>query len=156
MAVRTSYPATESVGDVLRAADVNKLPGGWIGYAEITANQTGITTETNVTSLSVTVTVNTSRRIQISCKAEMSSDTLGDTMQIAIKESATMLNRAIAQCFGSGLALTLNTRAVVTPSAGSHTYNITAARASGSGNTLVAASSTSPAWILVEDIGPSS
>ncbi len=39
MPVRTAFPggATSVPGHILTASDVNSLPGGWTGYAEVTA-----------------------------------------------------------------------------------------------------------------------
>jgi hypothetical protein len=42
VAVRTAYAPVAAT--VLTAANLAKLPGGWIGYNEVTANQTTITT----------------------------------------------------------------------------------------------------------------
>jgi hypothetical protein len=42
---------------------------------------------------------------------------------------------------------------ILSPSAGSHTYKLTALRAAGTGNITMAANSLAPAFILVEDIG---
>ena len=61
MAVRTAYDAV--AGSTLTAANLDRYPGGWIGYAEATTGQTGISGAADLTSLSVTVTVGTSRRI---------------------------------------------------------------------------------------------
>ena len=57
MAVRTAYAPVAST--VLTAANLAKLPGGWIGDAQVTANQTGITTATDLTGLTVAVTAGT-------------------------------------------------------------------------------------------------
>ena len=66
MPVRTAYAGAAVAGEVLSAANVNRISGGWIGYNEVTANQTPITTEVDLTGLSVAVTVGTARRIRIS------------------------------------------------------------------------------------------
>lgn len=155
MTVRTAFTGTASPGDVFTAENTDDLPGGWIGYAEVTGNQTSITTEANLTSLTVTVTTNTSRRIKISGKCEMSSTQLGDAMTLNIKESTTVLQRAVKQAFGAGQSQTLTAACVLTPSAGSHTYFLSAS-CSGGGTGQMNAAATYPAFILCEDLGPAS
>jgi hypothetical protein len=45
---------------------------------------------------------------------------------------------------------------VITPSAGAHTYKLTLQRNSGTGTVRIFADADVPAFILVEDLGPSS
>ena len=52
---------TFTAGNILTAAQMNRLPWGIMGYAQATASQSGITTETNVTGLSVTFTADSTR-----------------------------------------------------------------------------------------------
>jgi hypothetical protein len=159
MAVRTAYPGSQSVGDVLTSANFTKLPGGWIGYAEVTANQTGITTDTALTGLTVTVTVGTSRKIRITGVGVIER-TVGDGQGIGyIKEGATKLGRwaqanqvTVAQ--GSGSVVSNPGSTFTTPSAGSHTYFLTLERTTGTGTIQLDAAAGTPAYILVEDIGP--
>ena len=154
MTTRTLY--TPTALEVLTATNLNKLAGGWLGYAQITADQTGITTEVDVTSASLTVTVPASRLIRISFWGVVYSSVAGDTAEVKIKESTTVL--------GGGLTAALLTNAsgifaytlVSAPSAGSHTYKATIARATGTGNVVLACSATRPAHFVVEDLGPSS
>ena len=47
------------------ATNMNKMAGGWIGYSSNSSDQTGITTATDLTSITVDVTVNTSRLIRV-------------------------------------------------------------------------------------------
>ena len=51
---------TFTAGNVLTAAQMNRLPWGVMGYASATANQT-VTTLADVTNLTVTFTANSSR-----------------------------------------------------------------------------------------------
>lgn len=156
MPVRTAYVGTEAVGDVLTKANFDKLPGGWIGYAEVTANQTTITTETSLTGLTVTVTVNTSRRIRIGARANILSTVADDRFSLRIKESATVLNTGEGVLRLASVDQTFYTEWIGTPSAGVHTYNLTLQRLNGTGSGSLIAGATFPAHILVEDIGPAS
>lgn len=153
MPVRTAYAGAAVAGEVLTAANVNKLPGGWIGYAEVTANQGGITTEIDLTSLSVAVTVGTSRRIRISYIGSVATSVSGDTAVAYIKEGAAYLQQS-ALTMPSGANEVVNSSVVLTPTAGAHTYKITMARLAGTGTLQHTVSATSPGYILVEDLGP--
>lgn len=155
MASRTAYVSTEVDGDILTAANFDKLPGGWIGYVEATANQTTITTEADLTSLSVTVTAGTTRRLRLTGKVNFTSTVANDGAKLRIKESSTVLNAADnATPTGAG-GVFIFASAVITPSAGSHTYKLTLAR-TGTGTLTMNASATEAAYLLIEDIGPAS
>lgn len=156
MPTRTAFTPTATAGQVLTAAQVKQIPGGWLGYTEVTANQAVSTgTETDLTGLSVTVTVGASRRIKVSAVGIMSRSVADGITLGRIKEGATELARfsqhapsAVTE-FDAGAGW-----AIVTPSAGSHTYKLTMQRFSGTGTVTLNAAVGSAAAILVEDIGP--
>lgn len=151
MATRTAYAPV--AGSVLTAANLAKLPGGWIGYIEVTASQTGITTGSDLTSLTLTVTVGTGRRIRVSGLGQMLS-TAGSpafTPFIQILEGATILQPAVSSQTALGTTVSLAPSVILTPTSGSHTYKLQAG--ANSGTWTMAASSTAPAYILVEDLG---
>lgn len=131
------------------------VPLGTLGYAQATSDQTGIgTSPTDVTSLSTTVTVGASRRIEITIECGFTQGTAGGLVIFAIYEGATRL--AAFYCTAVASAYTPAHRSVIlTPSTGSHTYK---AVISTSNNTvdLQADNGTvrgGPAFILVKDIG---
>lgn len=154
MPVRTGYVATQSAGDVLTSANFTKLPGGWIGYANVTANQTGITAITDLTNLTVTVTVGTNRLIQITGFGSISTTANDNNGSLYVRESSTQLARSQQWLdntlvpTGTYVACLLNA-----PSAGAHTYKLSLEATASAG---LEAASTRPAFILVEDLGPSS
>lgn len=126
--------------------------GGALDYAEVAADQTGITAETDLTGLTVTVTVGTGRRIKLTAQGKLTRTVVDGQNVLAIKEGSTFLNYAMD--FPS--TSTPNTRiciAVTTPTAGSHTYKVTAWRNTGTGTLGLNADSNNPAFLLVEDIG---
>lgn len=153
MPVRTSYVGTQIAGDVLTAANFSKLPGGWIGYAEVTANQTGITTVTDLTGLTVTVTAGTARRLKITGRCLADSSVITDRIILSIKESATTFGQGYGHPPAANEQETITAEATVTPSAGTHTYKLTLER-NGTGTVRMIAAATVPAFIVVEDIGP--
>ena len=154
MPVRTAYAGAAVTGEVLTAAKVNGLPGGWIGYAEVTADQGGITTEADLTGLTVTVTVGASRRLRIEVCTSVLSAAAADSGAVSIKEGTTQFaTRALV--FGKANTLEgLTCSAVITPAAGAHTYKATFVRTTGSGTLIAGASASQPAYIFVEDVGP--
>jgi hypothetical protein len=140
-----------SAGNYVRASDIP----GTLGYAEITASQAGITTEADITGLAVTVSVNSGRRIKITGYTPgILIDVLDERGSYRIKEGGTQLQEFRAVSRNTGFSTHGACPIWIgTPTAGSHTYKITAARISSSGNLTVLANANAPAFILVEDIG---
>lgn len=133
--------------DVL-AARHDLLPWGSLGRATTSAGQTGISTEANVTALSVTVTVGTSRVVRVSTFGLLLKQTGAGIVTTRIKESTTALALTnTTQGIGAYAAMVASV--ILTPSAGSHTYNVTLAATPNTVD-LVAVH----AYILAEDIGP--
>ena len=149
------YPnlAGELVADLaaLQAA-VAAAPKGQIGYAEITSSQAGITTETDITGLSVTVTVGAGRRIRILGYARLTATVATDRFIVDVKEGATYLGLCGDLIPGASVPV-YHGGPILTPSAGSHTYRLTARRISGTGSGTATAAVTSPLYIVVEDLG---
>ena len=125
-------------------------PSSTLGYAEVTAAQTGISTETDLTGLSVTVTVPAGRRLKITAKGRFASDATAAEGVGRIKEGATELTRWFNFSLPANSWLMNAGSVIISPSAGSHTYKLTGQKTSGSMDLYAA--STSPAFILVEDI----
>lgn len=135
------------------AISQSKIETSTLGYAQVTSNQTGITTETDLTGLSVTVTVPSGgRRIKITAFVISHSDTAADRIKLRIKEGATVLaasNRSnhdandysFHVCYYSAVA-----------TSGSHTYKLSLARDNGSGTCSINQAATEPGFILVEVI----
>lgn len=124
-----------------------------LAYAEVTANQTGISTETDLTGLTVTVTVPAGRRIRITAHcAEIDNDSTAGSVIGRIKEGATVLGLFAADTLASSVAICADASVVITPTAGSHTYKLSLHKNVGAGSISLSASATQPAFILVEDI----
>jgi hypothetical protein len=124
-----------------------------LGYAEITSPWTGAVSaaEQDISGLSVTVTVPEGRRIRITGFAHLRSTVNADITYLRIREDGN--NRGFA--YGSELGTTPGTgviQAVVSPTAGSHTFKLAAVRQSGSGAPSVYAGVGEVSFILVEDI----
>jgi hypothetical protein len=155
MPVRTAYAGAAVAGEVLTAANVNKLPGGWIGHGEVTTGQSGITTEVDLAGITVTSTVGPSRRILVSVELSFASTVANDVVSVRIKEGATSLvEREFHLGSVAAASATARLSVVLTPTSGAHTYKATMVRAAGTGTLNTSASTTKPAFILVEDLGP--
>lgn len=128
-----------------------------LGYAEVNTSQTGISTEVALTGLLVTVTIPTGgRRIKITGYGFPSSSANGDQIKMFIKESSTYLGQGTV-VVSSAFGVEIVAFASFVPSAGSHTYNLSIARANGTGiivNNAAPANSFSGgvSFILVEAI----
>lgn len=159
MPTRTGYVGTQIAGDVLTAANFTKLPGGWIGYAEKTANESFSGVETAISGLSVTVTVGTDRRIRVTGAGVMVPTVATNTRAYGvIQQDSTGVGRFLEHYFRANDYEHRDEASVIlTPSAGSHTYRLTCLAvddSSAATGIQVQASSVRPAFILVEDIGP--
>lgn len=129
-----------------------------LGYAQITSDFVFATsTATQVTGLSASVTIPAgSRRIKIT--AYLGRVELNAGAGTAISEiwdgtvgSGTKLASSWASYGSTGYAVNVTAIAVVTPAAGSKTYNVSIKNSGGS-STTIKASATEPAFILVEAI----
>lgn len=128
-----------------------------LGYSQATVAQAGIAAgPTDLTSLSVTVTVPYAQhRIRITgqCQGLESAGSTGHAIDIL--EGATTLGRAgLVEPSATTNRMFVCGSVIIVPTAGSHTYKLTATRYSGTATLTVEASTTNPAWILVEDLGP--
>jgi len=129
------------------------MPWGVQGYVEVTGNQGSLGASfTDANSLTRTWTAVANRRYRLTAEGLISSTSAG----VASMNIADPSNNQIQLCqtqlsiTGSGAKVVLS--AIISPAAGSITRKVRVAVSAGTG-TLVAAA-TSPAYLLVEDIGP--
>ena len=164
LAYGTVTPSNSNPGDAAAAgsattpARADHVHGretlGTLGYAQITASQSGITSLVDVTGLTTTVTVGSGRRIKVTgfCPS-FSGGTFTDMYNMRIVEGSTTL--AGVNLFGGSSTVGCGgpVEWIGTPSAGSHTYKIQATHSVGAASGTFQASATQPAFILVQDIG---
>jgi hypothetical protein len=151
LATRTAYDATAS--SVLTATNLDKHAGGWIGYVQVTANQTGITTIVDITSLTLTVTALANRYhrttlylpgVQSTVTTDAVTASLTDGSNVQVQQASVVTG---------AVGTTAIVTAVETGFSGSSTRKGRIARASGSGSVTMGCLSTAPAWLLIEDLG---
>lgn len=161
-----SRPAAPGLGQVIYEGDTGQVKvyngtewnqcsaGGQLGYNQAVASQSGITAATDLTNLTVTVTVGTGRRIKISCDVAVNRTVADGTSNVLILEDSVQVHAinvttpiVADPSHGGGFV-------VRTPTAGSHTWKLQLLRATGTGTTGLFAASNQIASILVEDIGP--
>lgn len=148
-----TFPAFIMVEDITPTPSAGTgAPSSTLGYAQITADQTTITTITPITGLSVNVVVPAGRRLKITAKAELLSTVSADKGSIFIRQDGTIIQGAATGLDVTPRNYSAVAEIVVTPSAGAHTYTVDAERTNGTGSMTVNASATSPAFLLVEDI----
>jgi uncharacterized cupin superfamily protein len=125
--------------------DQSQVAGSTLGYAQITASAvTGSASWQQVPGLSLTVTVPSGgRRVRISYHAVLQAGNSSAGIWEGTVGTGTQLSQAN---IGTSNQF-VKCEAVVTPSAGSHTYNIGTINGTG---TIVTAASAFPAFILVE------
>lgn len=135
------------------AAQVNGWAQGTLGYAQVTASQGSITTEVDLTGLTVTVTLVAGRRIRLTGLVRAQSTVADDVFRLSIKEGSTLIQALDRIMRPANTDVTVDGSVVINPSAGSHTYKLTGQRIVGTGTQQVSAATGFIAFILCEDIG---
>lgn len=148
--------------DVLTNKDLtsstNSFPSTTLGYAQITSNfSTSSMTAVQVTGLTATVTVPSGgRRVRISAVSQSVALTSGSSsyMVVGIWDgtvgSGTLLSQGVYNAQAAVAEGQANAYAVVAPSAGSKTYNVSLYTSATSTTARMSAGATFPAFILVE------
>lgn len=124
-----------------------------LGYAQVTTYQTGIGTGgADLAGLAVTVTVPAGRRLRVTGHAIFQKLTAAGWVNLEIKQNGVAINEDLNRfdSFGATSFWTAHAAAIVSPSAGTHTFKLTATAETNTADLVAAA--TFPAYILVEDI----
>lgn len=152
-----TVPGGYSAGNILTAGDMNLLPGGLEGtntsVATKTGDQTGISTITDVTSLTVTFTAVANRYYKITLVGMVGNNSATAQMNWYIRNGGgTTLATGSHSPYTTGVIHSFTLVCLNAPGAGSVTYKASAAVASGTFTFY--GSATAPALIMVEDAGP--
>lgn len=129
---------------------------GSIGQAKKTANQGSIAgTETLISGLTVSGSVEANRVIKITVSLRsFFSTVVNDVFALRIKQDSTQIAEFNLYMYAANVGAAGGSFITyVTPSSGSHTWDVYAIRNTGSGTGTLEASATAPAVTIVEDIG---
>ena len=144
-------------GAILTAAQQNAFGFSTVGLTtSTTLLQTGVTTEVDITGMSVTFTAIANRNYKISAFIYAIPSVTNACATVTIKQGATTLQTSITNLGVVSTGATVNLFVVKTFTAGSTTLKLTGALASGSTGTITFnGTATLPVTLLVEDVGPS-
>lgn len=128
----------------------NSFPSSALGLAEVTTGQTGITTEVDLTGLSVTVTVPSGgRRVKVSSFININNVSNGGSTALFLYKDGTQVQLSQINNATGGYTQSQALLFSEIPTSGSHTYKLRMSKAAGTSTGLIA-SSTQPAQLLVE------
>lgn len=132
------------------------IAGGELGYAETATPLTGVVaTIVDVPGVSVTVNPLPNRKVELAVFVPAIFSTVtNDSMNVMIREGATILQimtLMVHQITTYEAGGTMSLR--LTPSAGAHTYKVSAQRAAGTGTMQITAAANQKISILAKDIG---
>jgi hypothetical protein len=121
-----------------------------LAYADVITQQGGLTAETDLAGLSVTVTVPAGRRIRVTAHDYLQNTAAGNLMYLTIYQDGAQVQSGQLVSGGVNMAEKITTMWVGSPSAGSHIYKARAGTAAGTATSIAGAQY--PGFILVEDI----
>jgi hypothetical protein len=113
----------------------------------------GITAQVDLTGLAVTANILSGRRIRFTAQCSSQATVATDLWYFAIMEGATQIQSLQISPGTTANVVWPPLSTVATPSAGSHTYKLVGARASGTGSFTANSGAGFPAFLLIEDIG---
>jgi len=130
------------------------LPWGIIGAAEGTTAQTGITSITDLTSMTLTWTAVANRRYHITGAARVNQATNAAAVTLTLRTSGgTVLQESTAALDNSSITIaSLHINKMYTPSAGSTTVKLSLTSTATSASTTC--DSTRPLTLNIIDVGP--
>jgi hypothetical protein len=143
-------------------ADVNSIfhgvARGWLGMAQVSSSTSGITTETDIPSASVTVNVPANRKLKIGIFARLVVVANPDQVILKVYEDSTLVWTAPFWVADAGTDGRTSAAFFVVraPAAGSRTYKLAAERGGTATSVEVTGSAAAPITVLVEDIGAAS
>lgn len=142
---------TFTAGNVLTADQMNRLPWGVIGVAQVTSPQTGITAVADVTGLTITWTASSSRIYKISFHILVQKVSAAGLVWLRLTDSsnvqkASSLQTLSAADYGQGSLVYYETGL-----SGSVTRKVRAEASAGS--VTADAAANTPMVFMVEDIG---
>lgn len=130
---------------------------GVVAYAQATADQSGITVESNLASCTAVFTAVAGRRYKVTAQATPRSTVAGDVAWLFLRDgiNGTQLITSKVQLAFAAVGETANLSWVsIASMSGAKTFQLSMARIAGTGSLISGASVTDPTFIAVEDVGP--
>jgi hypothetical protein len=125
-------------------------PVGRLGYSQITAGTTSVSTET-AAGPSVTVTMPPNRYLRLEAYTRAMNGAVNGSAFMRVKEGATVINELQLAINGSGAGAGTIMGRTITPTPGTHTYGL---YYMGNGaNAYITADPTYPCWLEAIDLG---
>ena len=147
---------TFTSGQILTAQECNNFPFGVVGVTiSTTLLQAGVTSEVDLTGMSVTFTAIANRYYKVSAYMYAFPTVTNASATVNIKQGATTIQSILTNAGVLGVGSTVNGYVIKTFTAGSTTLKLSGATTAGStGSMTFNGGATVPVSILVEDIGP--
>lgn len=150
IASSVAYAVTDSLGNLICPRDPNRKV---LGYRQITSNATNSGAMAQITGLSVPVIVPTARKVRITVySTSVFNSTAVTNCDVGLYDGTPTTTQLAIQRSTSDIANgqhVVCVTAVTTPASASKTYNAGLANVGG-GTANLSATSTSPAYIMVE------
>jgi putative SOS response-associated peptidase YedK len=127
-------------------------PWGVMGFITKTTNQTGITTQTDITGVTLTFTAAANRRYKVSLYCRAQQITSPSNNEVYITTAANALLQVSSYNHAANDFVTHHAVVILSPAAGSVTYKARAA--TGAGTSSILCDATYPLDFWIEDIGP--
>jgi hypothetical protein len=150
-----SYCCEFSVTDTGQYPSYTDAPRqGLVGYAQITSNSVAFSALTLISGLSITWTAVAGRRYSLRFSGEIIQGVATDVWVMSLEDTSATLKR-ITACNNNTSSTSVEATYITNASiSGSKTWRLNGVRAGGTGTITVGASSTYPAYLAIEDLGP--
>lgn len=149
IASSVNYSVTDSLGNLICPRDPARRV---IGYREYGSTQGSITTLVDLTGLTaVPVIVPSDRRIKLTYRGNLQSTVAGDVFQINLEEVGVgAVHLTFYVLSNANNQENIMGTVYLEPSAGLHTYKLSAQRSAGSGTGSNVSSTANPLFVMIE------
>jgi hypothetical protein len=127
---------------------------GIVGYAEVLGNVGPITGPGNITALNFTYQTVAGRRLRLLVDTMFVGTVAASEARLYALRDATQLQYRAVYLAVVGRAYAIQSSAIFTSDAASHSYNAQMGISSGSGQVSTNAAAGIPTYIMLEDLGP--
>ncbi len=142
---------SKSLSPIGFPANSNTFSPIGVNYAQVTVNQGGITTVTDLTGLSITCNIPSGKRIKITGYVCITANSNMSSAWLTIREGTNQYASAVVSLPYTSVAPTCIVQCVISPTPGVHTYKLCLQLgAVGTGTISIDAGPTYPSYIIAE------